>query len=101
ELSLLDVEPSAGAGAGLEEIGLAGEESWDLQDVDDFGGDGGLVGFVDVGEDREAEFVLDFLENDQAVFKPGTAEGVAAGAVGFVEGGFEDVGEVEFVADGF
>ena len=51
ELAFLDVDGAAGLCGGDEQVGLAAEEGGDLEDVDGFGGDGAVGGFVDVGED--------------------------------------------------
>ena len=52
------VDDAIGFCGGFEEIGLAREEGGDLEDVDDFGGGGGLVAFVDVGEDGEFQVAI-------------------------------------------
>jgi hypothetical protein len=92
ELGFLDVDDAAGFGRGEEEIGLAREKGRDLQDVADFGGRLRLGGLVNVSEDGEVQVGFDFGEDAQAFLEAGTAKGFYRGAVGFVIGGFEDVG---------
>ena len=51
------------------------------------------VAFVNVGEDGEIEIGFDFGEDAEAFVEAGAAKGFDGGAVGFVVGGFEDVGD--------
>ena len=92
ELSLLYVDDAAGFGGGYEEISLSRKEGGDLENVDDFGGGSGLGRVVNVGEDREMEIGFYFGEDAKAFGEAGTAESFYGGAIGFVVGGFEDVG---------
>lgn len=66
--------------------------------VEDFGGRFSLVWFVDVREDRYAEFAFDFREYVQSRVEAWTSEAVYAGAVRFVETGFEYEGHFELAA---
>ena len=100
ELSLLDVDGASGAGGGDEQVGLAAEKSGDLQDVDDFSGGGGLVGFVDIGEDGDLDLVAHAGEDAQAFGEAGAAEAGDGGAVGLVIAGFENERDAERAADG-
>ena len=93
ELAFFYVDDAAGAACGDEEIGLAAEEGGDLQDVADFGGGADLRDVVDVGEDGQAGAFLYFGEDAQAFFQSRAAEGSDRRAIGFVVGGFEDVGD--------
>ena len=90
ELPFLDVHDAAGAARGDEQVRLAAQERRDLQNVGGLGGGFRLRGFVDIGEDRESGSA-DGLEDPDAFGEPRSAIGGNAGAVGFVEGGFEDV----------
>lgn len=63
ELGLFELDAFAGDGRGLDQIGLAHEESGYLDDVEDLGSFGSLFGQVDVGNDRDAELGADFIEN--------------------------------------
>ena len=56
-----------------------------------------LVGFVDVGDDGYVKLAFDSLEDFHAFVQADAAEGVDGGAVGFVEGGFKNIGDAEFV----
>ena len=93
ELGFFHVDDAICFGGGFEEIGLAREEGGDLQDVDDFGGWRGLFAFVNVGEDGELQIGFDFGEDAETFFGAGAAEGFGGGAICFVVGGFEDVGD--------
>jgi hypothetical protein len=73
---------------------LAGEKGGDLQDVHDLGGGGGLGGVVDVGKDGQTEVGFDFAEDAQAFGEARAAKGFDGGAIGFVVGGFENVGDI-------
>ena len=89
ELALLDVDDAAGAAGGQQEVRLAAEEGGNLQDIRDFGGRFGLRRLVDIGEDRIAGG-LQAGEDAQTFAQARAAVSTRAGAVGFVEGGFED-----------
>ena len=99
ELAFFDVHGAAGLGGGFEQVGLAAEERGDLQQIDVFGGDVRLLGGVDVGGDGDAEFLGDFAEDAAAFLDAGAAEGVDGGAVGLVEGGFENEMDAGAVGD--
>jgi hypothetical protein len=55
---------------------------------------------VDVGKQRQAGRVADFRQDLQALFQPGTAEGLDRGAVGLVERGLVDDPRAGFLGDG-
>jgi hypothetical protein len=101
ELAFFHVDPPAGRATGEEQIGLAGQKCGDLKDIDDFRGGGGLRGFVNVREHGHAGFALYFFEDFQTFIEAWPAESVFAGAIGFVEAGFENVSEAELVANLF
>src|SRR5690606_10410801 len=63
ELALLHIDRFAGFGGGDEKVGLAAEEGGDLQDVDDFGDLGALLGQVYVSDDRHADLLADLFED--------------------------------------
>ena len=90
ELPLLDVDDSAGAPGGEQQVGLAAEKGGDLQDVGDLGGRLGLRRLVNIGQDREACSLRTPARMRSPSLKPGPAVGASAGAVGFVERRFED-----------
>ena len=46
-----------------------------MEDVDDLGGGLGLLGFVDVGDDRNPMGLLDLGEDFQSFLQPGATEG--------------------------
>ena len=97
ELSLLDVDGTARDGAGADEVRLTAKEGGRLQDVDRLGDDGDFFGRVHVREDGDADLFTDALEDAQALFHAGAAEGRARRAVGLVVARLEDVGNAEFV----
>lgn len=99
ELGLFYVDDAAGFCGGEEKIGLASEEGGDLKNVGDFGGGLGLGGFVNVGEDGEAEIGFNFAEDAKAFGEAGAAKGFDGGAIRFVVGGFEDVGDAGVGSD--
>jgi hypothetical protein len=55
KLALLDVDHASGHGCRDQEIGLAAEESWDLQHVHRFGDGRALRRLVHIGEHRQVE----------------------------------------------
>lgn len=99
KLGFFYVGDAAGFCGGEEEIGLTGEEGGDLENVADFGGGLSLPGFVDVGEDWQVQVGFDFGEDAQAFFEARAAEGFDRGAIGFVVGGFEDIGDAAISRD--
>ncbi len=70
-----------------------------MQHVDHLGHWRGLVDFVNVSDDRHAERCFHVFEDAQAFFQAWATVGVDRGAVGFVEAGFEDVGDAQFLSD--
>ncbi|MNE62279.1 hypothetical protein D3C80_1575490 [compost metagenome] len=99
ELRLLDVDRFASFGQRGYQIGLACQEGWQLKHISNFGDRRALIDFVNVGDHRNAEFCLDLLEDAQAFFHPRTTIGVDGRTVGFVEAGFEDVGNSQLFGD--
>ena len=61
-----------------------------MQNVHGLGHGCALVGVVDVGQDRHAEFFADFRQNRQAFIHADTACGIQGRSVCFVETGFID-----------
>ena len=99
ELAFLDVDRLAGLTAGSQQIGLAGEEGGHLQNVDDGGHLRDLRALVYIRQHGHAKFIFDAMQDDQTVFKTRPSKAVDAGSIGFVEAGFEDVGEAKFIAN--
>ena len=91
ELGFFYVDDAPGFGGGDEQIGLASEESGNLQDVCNFGGGNGLRGIVNIGEDGEMQVGTDFAEDAQTLGKSRTAKGLHGRTVGFVVGGLKYV----------
>jgi hypothetical protein len=67
ELPLLDVDRLAAARNRMDEIGLAAQERRRLQHVDDRCHFGNVLGFVDVGQHRDADLRADVGEDSQAL----------------------------------
>jgi hypothetical protein len=65
ELALLDVDRTAGAGGGDQEVGLAAQEGRDLQHVHGLGQQRALAGFVHVGQHRQAGHFADLGKDRQ------------------------------------
>jgi hypothetical protein len=82
------------------QVGLARQESRQLQHVDDLRHRLALPGLVHVGDQGHAETRLHGLEDLQPFFQAGTAVAVDGAAVGLVEAGLEDVGDAELLGDG-
>ncbi len=99
ELAFFDVDGPTGFAGGEDEVGLAGEEGGDLEEVDEFGGLLGFFGAVDVGCDGDADGAANVCEEGATFLAAEAAEAFAGGAVGFVVGGFEDPAEVVAVGD--
>ena len=93
ELAFFYVDDAAGAACGGKQVGLAAEERGDLQDVADFGGRVDLEDVVDIGEDRQPRAPFYGGQDAQALYELRAAERGDGGAIGFVVGGFEDVGD--------
>ena len=101
ELGLFDVDHRAGAGHRLHQIGLAGEESGQLNDVAHLGGRCGLLWSVHICDHRNAVAGFHRLQHRQALAEAGAAIGVDRGAVGLVKGGLEHQRDVEALAHRF
>ncbi len=74
ELPLLDVHDSAGSPSLDEKVGLAAEESRNLENIGRLGGERGLRRFVNVSENGEAR-VAHALQNPQAFLQSRAAVG--------------------------
>ncbi len=98
ELTFFDVDGFVGLGGGDEEVGLPGEEGGDLEQVDAFGGVGGVLGKVDIGGGGDVEGSADVGDEVEPGVEAGSSGGGDGGAVGFVVGGFEDVLQAELGA---
>ena len=83
-----------------DEVGLAGEEGGNLEEIDVFSGDFCLLRGVDVGGDWDAELLADTLEELAARFDADAAIRTTSAAVGFVVGGFEDPLQTQAVSEG-
>ena len=99
ELRLFHVDNRAGARHGVHQIGLAAQKGRQLQNIGHLRRRRGLVGLVDVGNHRHVVGCLNIREPLQTLFQTRPAERIQAGAVGFVEAGFEHIGNIQFAAD--
>ena len=100
ELAFFDVHGAARFTRSEDKIGLAGEESGDLEEVDVLGGDFCLLRRVDVSSDRDTELFTDALKELAACFDTNAAIGAACTAVGFIVGSFEDPLQAQAVRKG-
>ena len=71
ELAFFDVDDALAEGGGDDQVGLPAEKRGDLQDVDDLGDAGHVRDLVHVGENGNARFVFDLLQNAQPPSGPG------------------------------
>ncbi len=99
ELPLLDVDRLAGARDGLDEIGLPAQEGGRLQHVHDRRHFRHMVGFVHIGQHRDAYLALHFGQDAQAFGHPGSAKRCARTAIRLVVGGLEDERDADRGAD--
>ena len=77
------------AGRGLDQVGLARQQSRYLEHIHDLRTGPGLRRFVHVGQHRQAGVGFDLLQDPQTRLQTRSAIGVMAGAVGFIERGLE------------
>ena len=63
--------------------------------------DGGMLGQVNIGGDRDAKFFADLTEELAAVFDADSAVGAYRGPIRFIVGGFEDEGDSYLFSNGF
>src|SRR5262249_10888071 len=92
---LFDVDRAAGRRRGLQQIGLAAQESRDLQYVRDLGRHSGLISFMNVGDDWRAYPLLDSSQYAQPLLHSQAAERAGRSAVRLVVRGFEDERNVQ------
>jgi hypothetical protein len=89
-LALLYIHHPSGFRGGAQQIGLPAEEGGDLQDVDEFRRDHGLVRRVHVRRDRHVQFPADLRELRASFPRPNPAIGAHRSAIRFVVGGLEN-----------
>src|SRR5262249_45350387 len=77
---------------GDEQVGLAGEKRWNLENVHDFRGRRGMRRFVDIRENCEFEVRFNFAEDAEAFGQSGATKGIDGGAVGLGIRGLKYVG---------
>jgi hypothetical protein len=88
-LPLLDIDGLARASSRDKKVGLAAEKRRDLEGIDYFRDNRSLLGFVDVGEHREATRSAHPLECTQPLIQAGAAASSQSGSVGLVEASLE------------
>ena len=101
KLPLLDVDRSARARRGNQQVGLAAKESGDLQRVDGLGDRSALGALVHVGDHRQAEAFADVGEHRQRRREPQPPRARARGAVRLVEGRLVDEPDLSRAAISF
>ena len=99
ELAFLHIDRAAGFRSGFKQVGLTAQKRGDLQQIDEFRGDIGLFGGVNVGRDRHAELLANFSKNPAALARSGSAKRTHRCAVGFVEGCFENEMDAGAIGD--
>ena len=101
ELSFFDVYGAAAERSGDHEIGLAAQECRNLQHIDYFCDLRDITHFMNVGQNRNLQFALNFFQNAQAFFNAGSTKAANRSAIGFVIAGFEDERKTERPRDAF
>ena len=101
ELAFFHVHDATSFRRGFEKIGLAAEESGDLEEIDVFRSDLRLLGGMDIGGDGDFELLGNFTEDAATFDNPGAAEGIHGRAVGLVERRFENEGDSRAISDFF
>ena len=70
ELTFLDIDDASSLCSSNEQVSLAAQEGWDLQDVDDAGDRSALIWLVHVGEQRDRQFFPQLGEDRKRVVSP-------------------------------
>ncbi len=99
ELAFFHIHAASGRGGREQQVGLSAEEGGNLHAVEHLSTRRGLFGQMNVGNDGQVEFPFYLGENRQPRFDARSAKAAAAGAVRFVETGFEDIGQLARDAD--
>jgi hypothetical protein len=89
-LAFLDIHRKASRAGRDEEIRLAAQKRWNLEDIDYVGDLLALFGLVDIGEDSKARGFADALQRLETQVHTRPAGGIDVGAVRLVEAGLED-----------
>ena len=89
ELALFYIHRFGSPRRGNQQIGLPGQEGRDLNQITNHCRRCGLAWFVNIGGDRQARVLLYFVEYPEPSFQTRASIGIDAGAIGFVERGFE------------
>ena len=98
ELPLLDIDGLSGRRRGCQQIRLSAQECGHLQQVDHARHRLGLRRVMDIGGDRNAEFLTQARHLFHATLEPRAAMTVDTASVGLVEACLEYVGQVQGVA---
>ena len=101
ELAFFDIHHAPGLGGGHNEVGLAAEKRGDLENIDELGGDHGLLGRVDIRGDWRLDGGTDFGQQGATLSNRGAPEGFRRGAVRLVVGGLENKRRSLAIADFF
>ena len=95
ELAFFNVNHRAGLPRREQQIRLTTQKRWNLQDINHFRDRGALFFLMNIGEYRQAKFFFEVLEHRQGLIETEAPLPAHAGAIGFVEGGFVDKGNVQ------
>ena len=85
----------------MQQVGLTAEKSRYLESIEHCRRRGRLDRFMNVAEDRHAEFAFDFRQDAQPFGEAGSSESLEGRAVRLVKGSFEYVRQRKLVGDGF
>ena len=99
KLGFLDIDRTASLREGDYQIGLTAKKGGQLKNIDYFRGGLGLVWFVHIRNYWHPISLLDLIKNFTAFFQARTSKGRDGGTIGFVKGGFENIGNTEFISD--
>ena len=100
ELSLLDVHGPPGPGRRHQQVGLAAQKRGDLQHVDHLGDRRGLIGLVDIGQNRQPRVRLHARQTARPSASPGPRNDSST-SIRLVERRLEDQGQPDVGRDAF
>ena len=101
ELTFFHIHHPPGLRRRDQQIGLAAQEGWDLQDIDDIGYDRTMIPLMNIGQHGNFIGVFDFLKHRQRLIQTHAALTLQGGAVRLVIAGLIDQGNPKTVTDFF
>ena len=94
-LRFFDIDDRAGVGHRGDQIRLASQKRWKLNDICDYRCSNGFLRGMDIRDYRDVVGVFDGLKDAQPLLKAWATKGMDGGAIGFVVGGFEHQGNAK------